>query len=446
MQISRYLKIFPYKEQPDHFLLYSTKQASKVLLPEETLQSIENNTLSSSDADLLSELGMIVSDPEAEKRSILSLFDRSNANNSCLSLIVVLNMDCNFACVYCFEGDMKGKHYMSDQTAEQLVDFVKKQFAEHKKDLVVDFYGGEPLLSIGRIKSISRSLKSFTESRGASYNFSLVTNGSLFKRRVAEELASLGLKRVKITIDGPAETHNRYRPFTSGAGSFDAIIKNIKETWDLVKIGIGGNYDRTNHEKFVLLLDYLKTAGLTPDKISVLKFDPISNRPQGDTSPADYQDGCMSTDEPWLAEAGLRLREEILKRGYNTPKLTPISCMVEVADAYVVNYDGCIYKCPAFVGKKDFAVGHLQTGIADYSSIYKLGIWKNEECAACEYLPLCFGGCRYMTFVKNGNIDKLNCQKDYFDASLEALIKQEVTYNEYLQSCPTQFFPTDPTD
>jgi uncharacterized protein len=176
----------------------------------------------------------------------------------------------------------------------------------------------------------------------------------------------------------------------------------------------------------VLLLDYLEEAGLTPDKISGVKFDPVMNRPKGDISPIDYRDGCMSINEPWLLEAERLLRKEILKRGFNTPKLMPMSCMIEITDGYVVNFDGEIYKCPAFIGKKDFAVGNLQTGVIDYSSIYKLGIWKNDDCAECEYLPLCFGGCRYMTFVRDGNIDKLDCQKDYLDGSLETLIKQEI--------------------
>jgi len=102
--------------------------------------------------------------------------------------------------------------------------------------------------------------------------------------------------------------------------------------------------------------------------------------------------------------------------------------MVENRDAMVVNFDGVIYKCPAFIGKDGFAVGDLQTGIKDYTSSYQLGIWKNEECAGCEYLPLCFGGCRYLSFVRNGNVDTLDCQKSYLDASLEILIKQEIKY------------------
>lgn len=428
MQLSRYLKIYPFEEKPGHLLLFSTKKASKILLKKETYQAIEKGIFSSSDEALLSKLGIIVHDREEEKRTVFGLFDDINTKNTGLSIMVVLNLDCNFSCIYCYEGDMKGKLYMSDDTADLLIDFIKDNFPDYKKSLLIDFYGGEPLLSLGLIEYISRALKSFTESRGASYSFTLVTNGSLFKKQVAEELAPLGLQSVKITVDGPAEIHNRYRPFKSGAGSFDTIIRNIKETCDLVKIGIGGNFEKTNYEKFPLLLDYLAREGLTPDKIGMVKFDPVMKPPEGDLSPPDYRGGCMSTNEPWLVGAAALLREEILKRGYTTLKLIPITCMVEIADSYVVNFDGVIYKCPGFIGKKGYEVGDLRTSVKDFTGSYKLGIWKNEGCADCEYLPLCFGGCRYMTFVRDGNIDKLDCQKAYLDASLETLVKQDIEY------------------
>jgi uncharacterized protein len=271
-------------------------------------------------------------------------------------------------------------------------------------------------------------VKPVVESRGGIYSFTLVTNGSLFNREVAEDLAPLGLESVKITLDGPAENHNRYRPFRSGAESFEVIVKNIKETWDLVKIGIGGNFDKGNYARFPQLLDYLTDVGLTPEKIRAVKFDPITSRSEGDMSPADYKGGCMSVNEPWLFQAGSLLREEILRRGYRTLKITPTNCMAELTDAFVVNFDGTIYKCPGFIGREDFAVGTLSEGLKEDLSCYKPGMWKNEECAQCEYLPLCFGGCRYMTYVRNGAIDQMDCKKAFLDATLETLVKQDITY------------------
>ena len=427
MQLSHYIKTYPH-ETPGLLLVYSTKKASISLIPEKIYNAIEKGSLSLDDEASLSNLGIIVPDREEEKRDMCLMIDRLNAKNKVLNISVIINMACNFDCVYCYEGKLKGGHYMSSQNAGLLIDFVKERFVEGKNLLNLDFYGGEPLLSTGLVREISESLKSFTADRGASYAFSLVTNGSLFKRKAAEELVRVGLTAVRITIDGDAETHNRYRPFKTGAGSFDAIIGNIKETYDLVRIGVGGNFDRGTYERFPMLLDYLEKEGLTPDRICEVKFGPVAKRPDEDTSPADYNDWCLSINEPWVLKAGILLREEILKRGYNTPKIMPMPCQVEISDFYVVNYDGGIYKCPALVGRKGFDVGNLSSGVKDYSESHRLGIWKNDECLECEYLPLCFGGCRYMAYVRDGSIDHPDCKRPYFDASLETLIKQDIKY------------------
>jgi len=428
MQLSHYLKIYPYEEKPGHLLFFSTRKGSITLLKKEDFESVKKGTISKQDSDTLSTLGILVEDREAEKASMAAVLDRISVKNPGLNVTIVLNLDCNFACVYCYEGEMKGRIYMSDETAERLIGFIKEKFTDNKKFINIDFYGGEPLLSLNLVRKISSEMKSFTASRGASYTFTLITNGSLFKRQIAEELAGLGLQNIKTTIDGPSEIHNRCRPFKAGGGSFDAIIRNIKETCDITKIGIGGNYQRDNYKSFPGLLDCLENEGLTPDNIYTIKFDPVMNRLSGDASRIDYVDGSMSINEPWLIKAGSFLREEILRRGYNTPKITPTPCQVELSDYFVVNFGGSIYKCPAFLGRKGFEIGNLETGIRDYSGLYRLGVWKNDECLDCEYLPLCFGGCRYMAYLRDGNFDTIDCKKPYLDASLETLVKQDIKY------------------
>ncbi len=424
MQLSDYIKIYPYE---GYLLLFSTKKVSKILIKKETYQAIENNALSSSDKAALSKLGMIVDDPSEEKQTMLNFLDNLNQKAHRLKLTVIPNLDCNFACTYCYEGDMKGKLFMSERNAEYLLDFIKDKFTSGKKVFNMNFHGGEPLLSIDLVKSIAQAAKAFAESRGAAFNCSMITNGSLLKRKTAEELAQLGLKTVQITLDGPPEIHNKNRPFKSGQGSFDTIISNIKETWDIVKIGINGNFEKHNYKKFTLLLDYLENTGLTPDKINIIRFGSVLKPQKGDTVKSPYEG---SFDEPWISEAIAMLREEILKKGYNTLKIKPGSCVINYNDSYVVNYDGVIYKCPAFVGKKDFAIGDVQTGVTDYTSIYKLNNWKNKDCVECVYLPLCYGGCRYSTLVRDGNIDGMECKKDFFDISLEKMVKQDIKYQQ----------------
>ncbi|MCP4713769.1 MAG: putative geopeptide radical SAM maturase [Deltaproteobacteria bacterium] len=425
MHLSRYLKIYLCEDKPGHVLLFSTRQISLVQLPQETLRKLRNGDVSPDTADTLARLGMLVADRDKEKRDVCGLRDPKQTRSDTLRLIVVLNLDCNFACPYCFEGDLKGERYMADETARGLVAFIKDRITAETKNILVDFYGGEPLLSTGQIGSVSRALQAVAAEQNLTYTFGLVSNGSLFRRSVAEELVALGLKNIQITLDGPRDLHDRSRPFTTGAGSFDVIVENIKATCDLVGVSIGGNFSEETYPEFVRLLDCLEAEGLTPDKIAGVKFAPVTGRPQRNGGPADFA-VCMSINEPWLQVAEKLLRAEILKRGYYTPKPSPLPCMVDVEDALVVNYDGTLYKCPAFIGNEAYAVGDLQTGVRDYRAAYNLDLWKNDTCMECDYLPLCFGGCRYMTFIRNGDITTPDCKKPYLDASLETLIKQDL--------------------
>ncbi|MGA1841168.1 MAG: geopeptide radical SAM maturase [bacterium] len=429
MQLSKYVKIFPNfsKEKPDYLLLYSTKKTSCVLISKSVFNSIKQGTLSPKNMESLSKLGFLVSDLNEERSQILGRFDEINKRDRRFNAIVIMNLHCNLACKYCFERGVKGKFYMSSETAESLIDYIEKNIFHNKQEVNICFYGGEPLLSFGLIKYISERLKVSAEKKGLNYTFCLVTNGTLLTRKRTEELVQLGLKKAKITIDGPRDNHNNFRPFKSGSESFKIIIKNIKDIYDLINIQLGGNFNFFNYKDFPALLDFLYKEDLTPDKLSMIKFDPII-KTETEFGLPDFNGGCKSTNEAWLLEASLFLREEILKRGFNTPKLAPASCMVELKNDIVVYFNGTFYKCPGFIGRKDFEIGSLWSGIKDYKESHALEFWKKSECFDCEYLPLCFGGCRYMKLLRDGKIDDIDCRKPYLDAILETFIKQEIKY------------------
>jgi len=139
-------------------------------------------------------------------------------------------------------------------------------------------------------------------------------------------------------------------------------------------------------------------------------------------------DGCNTMNEPWVMDASAFLREEILKRGFKQSEIGPSFCMIESNNSWVVNYDGKLYKCPGFIEMKGYSAGDVKNGPIDYSSIYRADFWKNDECLECAYLPLCFGGCRLAKFVTCEKIDSPDCQKNFFDACLETLIKQDIKY------------------
>jgi uncharacterized protein len=435
VHISRYLKIFPSPGDPGRRLLFSTRRCSVLSVPENTLQRIEDGTLPETDRETLARCGIIVPDLAKEREEILSRFDRANSKSRRFSAMVVLNLDCNLACGYCFEEGVRGKQAMSAETADLLVDWIEREQIAIGRTVSIDFYGGEPLLSIDLIRSISVRLKKYCEVNGRQFEFYLVTNGTLLTRTLALELAGLGMKSVKITLDGPREIHDQSRPFVSGRGSFDIIVSNILEIMDITEVQIGGNFTRENYREFPRLLDHLLAIGITPERLDAVQFNQVTGR-VGDGSIPDYSSACNCTDEEWLCEATVYLRDEILHRGFPTPKPGPAGCMVEFSNALVVNVDGAIYKCPAFVGREGFSVGDLRSGVIDSDSVYNQGVWKRDECLECAWLPQCFGGCRFMKFLRDGDMGGVDCWKTFLDATLEKCILHDLKYRPKHKKAP----------
>ncbi|HEX9078539.1 MAG TPA: geopeptide radical SAM maturase [Desulfuromonadaceae bacterium] len=427
MELSQYLKIYPCPDTPGLNLVYSTKQSSSALVPDPLLRAAREGALTGPDTGTLARLGFLVEDKAAEQAQMRDIFVTANKRHRPCNAVVVLNLDCNLACPYCYEGNFRGNLHMTPETAGLLVETVRRDWIGQGRDVKLSFYGGEPLLSLDLIRSISAPLQEAARARGTDYSFTLVTNGTLLTRPVAEELASLGLTGAKITLDGPRETHDQSRPFVSGKGSFDAIVRNTAAVCDLLDLQLGGNYTRENYRSFPLLLDHLTARGVTPDKVATVLFAPVVPK-SGQRGVTDFNGTCTCSHEPWLVEASLFLREETLKRGYSAPKLRLTSCMVEFDDDLVVGYDGSLYKCPAFMAYDELRIGTLADGVGEYAASHNLDMWKNEECLECPYLPICFGGCRMLTMLRHGAIDGVDCRREFYDASLEAIVRQDLAY------------------
>jgi len=427
MQLSRFLKIFPYPGVPGYLLLYSTKNSAMALVPEEDYQCLQHGEIPPDLEETLAELGMLVHDPVQERVDVCNMLNEINRLDTGLNVSIILGLACNFSCLYCYEGSMKGSRAMSATTVEQLVAFLKERYsARNRQRLFLDFYGGEPLLYVQKIKNITMPLKRFVEERDGKFRFSLVTNGSLLTPELVEELLPAGLYGAKVTVDGPPDEHNRLRPFISGRPSFDVIMKNIADCCSRVRIGFGGNYTEENYGRIPELLDQVeKTYGLTPDKLGVVQFHPVMQTGDQYANP-EFTGGCVSVNEPWVADATLSVREEILRRGYRTPKLMPSPCMIDLDDAFVINHDGRLFKCVAMIGHDQCAAGNVLQGFTDYGQTYHLDNWRHhKKCLDCEYLPLCFGGCRFAELQRTGSMENIDCMRKFWDGTLVRAVLQD---------------------
>ena len=369
-----------------------------------------------------------VQDKDQERLEVMGLLDHWNKTRNSFNVVAVMNLNCNFSCVYCYEGDRKNPNLrMSFDTADKLEKFILKN-REDDDNVRIDFYGGEPLLDVPMIRYISEKMATMTQQNGKLYEFYLVTNGSLLTEKVLDTLIPLGLRGIKITLDGPKDIHDKQRPYVHGKGSFDDIIRNVKLAYERTNIQIGGNFSRHNYSRFPELLDYLLEQGIDPKKLVAVKFAPITE-PESKNLVPSFGSGCRSINEPWLFEAVILLRQEILSRGFSTPSVAMGPCTMYFGKEYVVNHDGALYKCPGFLCHQKYAIGCIDDDKPGSPEAYKLDLWKNERCRDCSYLPLCFGGCRYMEFINTGEIG-INCKLAFYEATLKYFLEQDAKYSE----------------
>ncbi|GAM07971.1 hypothetical protein OR1_00240 [Geobacter sp. OR-1] len=422
MPLSRYLKIYHDRDRPGHYLLYSTKKGSLIRLSAAKLAlAAGDGELPAADRETLTRLEMLVDDPAAERAAMAGIVARSNERSTSFSATVALTMACNLACPYCFEEGFRHNQAMTDETAGLLTGYIQREQIAKGRNVQIRFYGGEPLMALAMLKRIAAELQEAANQQGTEFRCTMVTNATLLTPQVVAELLPLGLTAAQVTLDGPKEIHDPQRPFVSGKGSFDTILANLVAVHRMVTLKPGGNFTRDNYREFPRLLDSMLAAGIDPQRLDPVIFAPILPK-SGNSAVRDAAGCCVSCAEPWLAEAAVMLRQETKKRGFKVEKPAMGACMVEFGNDMVVNWDGSIYKCPGFMGWPELSIGTLATGIREYGESHNLKLWQNDECLDCPYLPLCFGGCRLITYQQTGAMKQAACRRDYYDACLEQLI------------------------
>jgi len=430
MKPSFYLKHFPADHNGEtQNLLFSTRTCSFAMFPKEIAGELAKGKVPTEYAPVMARLGMAVESLDEELSCALGLLAEVNRINRAIRASIILGMACNFSCVYCYEGSKKEGGAMEQATAEKVIAYLKARFNPETEKLVLNFYGGETLLYLDRIRHLTRELKPFTEEREGKFAFHLVSNGSLLSPKVVEEMLTLGLKSAKITLDGPEENHNRFRPFKSGEPSFATVLANVKACCKLMPINLVGNYTRENYPLFPALLDRLLSEGLKPDDLQQVQFYPAMQI-NDQFANSEFSGGCCSAAEPWLIEAAIFIRDELGKRGFPLAKMQPAPCMVDIDDAFTIDHDGLIYKCITMIGHQGYEVGDIINGIQEgWQTKYCHNHWRKEKkCRECKSLPLCFGGCRYMVFQREGSMARVDCQKEFLDATLEKMLMQDLKY------------------
>ncbi len=312
--------------------------------------------------------------------------------------------DCNLGCKYCFaeEGEYHGRRaLMSFEVGKKALDFLIASSGE-RRNLEVDFFGGEPLMNWQVVKELVAYGRSQEEAHNKRFRFTLTTNGVLLNDEIMD-FCNREMSNVVLSLDGRRQVNDRMRP-TRGGGksSYDVIVPKFQK-FARSRAGkdyyVRGTFTRYN-------LDFAEDVKHFAD----LGFDQMSIEPVVADPQEPY--AIREEDLPRILTEYDRLAVEYIKRKKEGRGFQFFHFMLDLDQGPCVakRLSGCgsgteylavtpwgdFYPCHQFVGQEEFLMGNVDTGITrtDIRDGFKLcNVYAKEKCRQCFARFYCSGGC-----------------------------------------------------
>lgn len=324
--------------------------------------------------------------------------------------------DCNLACRYCFakegEYNQSKRELMSYEVGKRALDFLVENSGS-RHNLEVDFFGGEPLMNFEVIKDLVKYGRSIEEEKNKKFRFTLTTNGVLLNDEILE-FANKEMSNLVLSIDGRKEVHDKMRPFRGGQGSYDIIVDKFKraaDSRDQMNYYVRGTFTRNN-------LDFSEDVKHLAD----LGFEQISVEPVVAESTEEY--AIREEDIPFILDQYDKLALDLLERKKKGKPVNFFHFMIDLTGGPCVakRLSGCgsgteylsvtptgeLYPCHQFVGKDEFRLGDVYTGITnrEVQDDFKLcNVYAKEKCRECFARFYCSGGCAANSYNFSGDIN-----------------------------------------
>lgn len=322
--------------------------------------------------------------------------------------------DCNLACKYCFagEGEYHGdRGIMTAEIGKKALDFLVRASGT-RRNLEVDFFGGEPLLAFEAIKEIVAYGRELEKEHDKVFRFTMTTNGVLLSPEV-EAFCDREIHNVVLSLDGRKEVNDRMRPFPNGSGSYDLItpkLLSMARSRGNKQYFIRGTFTHQN-------LDFVEDILHFYD----LGFRSISMEP---VVTDDERYAITEADVPVIKEQYDRLVREMRARAEANDPFTFFHFMIDLEGGPCVykRMSGCgagteylavtpwgdLYPCHQFVGQEEFRMGDVEQGITapEVGERFRsVNLYTKASCKDCFAKFYCGGGCAANAYHCSGRLD-----------------------------------------
>ena len=321
---------------------------------------------------------------------------------------------CNLNCAYCFasQGKYQGdRAIMSLEVGKRALDFLIEN-SQGRKNLEVDFFGGEPLMNWDMIKELVAYARVREKEAGKNFRFTLTTNGLLIDDDVIE-FSNREMSNVVLSLDGRKEIHDRYRVDYAGNGSWEKIVPKLQK---FVEARGGKNYYMRGtfthaNPDFLKDIEEMLALGFTE-----LSMEPVVCAPN-DPSVLTQEDMEIVKDQYE------KLAELMLERNRAGKPFTFYHYMIDLKGGPCIykRVSGCgsgteymavtpwgdLYPCHQFVGDEGFKLGDIWSGVTNtekQDEFAACNVYSRPECKDCWAKLYCSGGCAANAYHATGKV------------------------------------------
>ncbi len=323
------------------------------------------------------------------------------------TLVLHVSHDCNMRCGYCYAdyGRYGGDFgYMDPELAVKHTERFFDQLGPTKR-VQMTFFGGEPLMNMPVVYAAHSYAKARAEKEGRRISFGLTTNATLLTRELTEFFERERFS-MTVSIDGPPDVNDRLRPLQDGRNSYETILEAVKTS------GVRAAARVTLTRKCLdvaRIVRHLIEAGFAEVGVSPV----ASGNARFDLDRDDLQvllRGLRELCDDFVAYAkqgkvfpfsNVRTLVEQIAAG--DARGVPCGAATKLVAA---DNKGDLYACHRLVGKEQFRVGNLATGVDDalrFELLKSIHPRTREPCQECWARYLCGGGCHHIAWLHTGD-------------------------------------------
>lgn len=340
--------------------------------------------------------GFLIKEGTDEFEAFQLAFGRQHYSKDFLNLTLLSSEDCNFRCTYCYESFSRGT--MLPWVRSAVKKLLESQ-AGRLNHLNVSWFGGEPLYGLEAIEDIGPFIVDLAAEHGFKYWGHMSTNGFLLDAGTARKCLDWGVRSYQITLDGPAEDHNRNRPTRNGGPSFSTIFENLKSMQDFpdeFQINIRVNFDKANYCRVEGLIETLAEEFGGDDRYRI-RFRPVGRWGGHNDEDLDVFLGDEATVKRFELQdkaisMGLQACDALEHRNYVGSE----ACYAARPSHLMIGATGKLMKCTVALDTESSNVlgsltpdGDMDMDWAKFSAWTAPTFETSEKCKKCPLLPQC---------------------------------------------------------